>query len=286
LVTDPATSCQNTFTTSVTLNNLPIIDVSSVAVQITSASCGQNDGSVIGASASGAPPFNYYWSNNSGTVVSSSSNLNSASTGVYYFVATDANGCKDSTSVSITNLNGPAAPSFQTINPVCEGSTHIFTISNPLIGATYTWSLGSTIIQTGIDLTSLSVSNFSSNNIGPYTVEVNTGVCNNFSTVSGTIIPRPIPQITNATDFCSGSSIVLDASSSTPSAGIQYNWYLNSTLISNETNATITVNSAGNYQVVVSANGCDSISDPIQINVNPLPTIDITNQVINQATAA
>jgi gliding motility-associated-like protein len=284
LVTDPATNCQNTFTTSVALNNLPIIDVSSVAVQITPASCGLTDGAVIGASASGTSPFSYYWTDNTGLIITTGSDLNSVGTGVYYFVATDANGCKDSTSVSITNLNGPAAPSFQTINPVCEGSTQIFTISNALAGATYTWSLGSTIVQTGLDLTSLSVSNFSSSNTGPYTVEVNSGGCSNFSTISGNLIPKPIPTITGNTAVCVGNTIQLDATSSLPSTGIQFQWYLNNSLIPNETNSTLSVNNSGNYQVLVSANGCDSISNAIQITVNSLPLIDITNQILVQST--
>jgi len=160
--------------------------------------------------------------------------LNSVSSGLYYFVATDANGCKDSTSVNINSLNGPAVPTFQSINPICEGNTQVFTISNPELGATYTWSLGSTIVQSGIDLISLSVSNSNSSNSGPYTVEVNTGGCNNFATVSGTVIPRPIPQLTGTTNFCFGSSSLLDASSSTPSTGIQYSWYFNNTVIPNE----------------------------------------------------
>ncbi len=284
LITDPVTNCQSTFTTNVSLHNLPLIDVSSSAVQITPASCGLSDGSVIGASASGAPPFTYYWLNNSGTIISTSDELNSVSSGLYYLVATDANGCKDSASVNINSLNGPSVPTFQSINPICEGSTQVFTLSNPEAGATYTWSLGSTIVQSGIDLISLSVSNSNSSNSGPYTVEVNTGGCNNFATVSGTINPRPIPQLTGTTSFCVGSSSLLDASSSSPSTGIQYSWYLNNTLIPNETNSSLSVNSAGNYQVLVSANGCDSISNTLQVIVNPLPSIDISNQVIVQST--
>jgi len=282
IVTDPSTNCQSTFTTTVSLHNLPVIDVTSNAVQITPASCGLSDGSVVGATASGTAPFNYYWSNSSGTIVSTSNNLNSVSTGLYYLVATDANGCKDSTSVNINSLNGPVVPTFQAINPICEGSTQIFTINNPEVGATYTWSLGSTIVQTGVDLTSLTVSNFNSSNSGPYSVEVTTGGCNNFATVSVSVIPRPIPQLTGLTSFCFGSSSLLDASSSAPSSGVQFSWYLNNLLIPNETNSSLSVNSSGNYQVVVSANGCDSISNPLQVIVNALPLIDISNITINQ----
>jgi len=203
---------------------------------ITQPTCGSNNASVTSISTSGNTPFTYNWTNGSGTSYSSTINLSNVSAGQYYFVVIDANGCKDSTSININSLNGPVVPTFQSTIPICEGSTQVFTVSNPEAGATYAWSLGSTIVQSGVNLTSLTVSNFNSNNSGPYTVEVTTSGCNNFATVSGTVIPRPIPQLTGITNFCFGSSSLLDASSSTPSTGIQYSWYFNNTVIPNESN--------------------------------------------------
>jgi len=76
------------------------------------------------------------------------------------------------------------------------------------------------------------------------------------------------------TTFCSGSNVVLDA---TTGAGFAYTWYLNGVLITGATGATYTATNAGDYTVLITSGlGCPDSSAPVTITVNPLPTVTVT----------
>lgn len=73
------------------------------------------------------------------------------------------------------------------------------------------------------------------------------------------------PTITsNSTFFCSGDSLNIQAS---PLNGANYQWFLNGTEISGNTNS-IYLNQPGKIQVIVTKNGCSSISPYINISQN------------------
>jgi hypothetical protein len=81
-----------------------------------------------------------------------------------------------------------------------------------------------------------------------------------------TINSNPVPVITGALAFCSGSSTTLDAGA--------YSSYLWSTAA---TTQTIPVSTAGTYSVTVTnSNGCTAASSPVTTEVNPLPTPSIS----------
>jgi len=79
------------------------------------------------------------------------------------------------------------------------------------------------------------------------------------------IAPCPITEVNlgNDTAICAGSSLTLDAGN----AGMTYLWNDNSS------NQTLNVTTAGTYSVMVS-NGSCSLSDTIDISINPLPSAD------------
>jgi len=133
-------------------------------------------------------------------------------------------------------------------------------------------------------LDSLHILNSTLQNSGTYEVVVNDGNCSVDTLVSILINDQPDPIFTaSALSFCTGNNVTLNVTSG---AGYTYQWYQNGQLISGETNNTIDVSSAGNYQVLVSNNTCDSLTQNIQIIELPLPII-ITNSVsscINQPT--
>lgn len=75
-----------------------------------------------------------------------------------------------------------------------------------------------------------------------------------------------------ALTFCQGGSVTL----STNTTGNQ--WYKNGTLIANQTGATLVVNSTGSYTVQgTSAAGCTSVSNAIQVTVNPAPSVPVVS---------
>jgi hypothetical protein len=75
-----------------------------------------------------------------------------------------------------------------------------------------------------------------------------------------------------ATTFCEGESVVMSANGL---LGITYQWKDNGIDIANETSASYSVTSSGNYSVVISqSNGCSTVSNVVIVTVNPLPTVN------------
>jgi len=207
-------SCQSSATTAVVVNTLPVLNTATPPVVNTPATCGLTDGSVVGSTASGASPFTYQWISSSGVVlVNNNSDLTGVAGGIYYLAATDNNGCRDSVSFTVLTSGGPAVPTFAAVPAVCEGSTFTLTVNNPIVGATYNWVSSGNPTQSGVDLTSITVASASSGNVGPYTVEVVSGGCSSFGSISATLNATPIPAITGTDHFCFGTNTVLASSS-------------------------------------------------------------------------
>ncbi|MCD6068153.1 MAG: hypothetical protein K0S33_2979 [Bacteroidetes bacterium] len=265
-------SCSDTASIEIAVH---VLTVSSSAT-LTQPTCGNTDGDISGLSITGSGTYTYSWTNASSTVVSTSSSASNLAAGSYTVTVTDVTTTCTATQVfALSNTGGPAAPIFAASPTVCAGSNFTLTVTNPLAGAVYTWVVSGDTLQSGTDLTTINVSDADSSNTGTYTVEVNNGVCPGFSTVVVTLAIVPTPVITGDTAFCSGANTVLDASSSLPATGNTYVWYQGGTPISGATAATYTATTAGNYQVLVSNNGCDSLSAGVQITVFALPVVQV-----------
>lgn len=79
--------------------------------------------------------------------------------------------------------------------------------------------------------------------------------------------------IANGTAPCQGEVITLDAGENTDAT---YAWYLNGTLLPNETNATLDVTQSGVYDVEISFGSSDCIvTDQITIEFKPAPLFDL-----------
>lgn len=273
--------------TTVSVNSLPVVNTTLAPVVNTPAGCGLSNGSITLSSASGSAPFIYQWTNGAGTSLSSDSVLLNVGAGSYYLVATDNNGCKDSTIATMTAALPPAAATFDPAPSVCEGSTFSLSVSNDLLGATYSWAATGVTTQSGVDLTTITVTNASSINVGVYTVSVTVDACATTSTVTATFNPLPNPVITSdSVAMCTGASIVLDGN---PTSGVSYQWLLNTGNISGATSSTLSVNQAGNYSLyVMDGNGCEATSAPFAVSIHAEPSISSTNDqfCLNSAVAA
>jgi Secretion system C-terminal sorting domain len=77
---------------------------------------------------------------------------------------------------------------------------------------------------------------------------------------------------TPATAICAGANTLL-----TSTGGLNYQWYQNGVALGGETNQTLTVTTAGLYNVILtdSCGFTDSIPTGVRITVNPLPTIAV-----------
>jgi hypothetical protein len=144
----------------------------------------------------------------------------------------------------------------QTPTTFCQGGSVVLTASQ---GSSYLWSNG----QTTQSITAASS--------GAYTVQVtNTNGCvTNSQPTQVTVIPNPQITISNSgsTIFCQGNSVMLQAS-----GGTNYQWS------NNQTGNTVLINQSGIYSTIgTDANGCSDTSNTIQVLVNPLPQVSISN---------
>lgn len=237
------------------------VDISKV-----DASCNQSNGfaTVTAQNSSGA--LSYLWSNGQTTAT-----LTNAAPGTYHVVVTDAAGCKITKDVVIgnsgTTLTFAVAPS--PVAAICAGgNVTLNATSNP--GYTYQWYLGSNPISGATS------SSYTATAAGNYSVRAVSGSCNGTQNVQVVQVSPPTATITPAgsTTFCSGSSLVLDA---TAGSGYTYQWYKDNGIINGATAATYTATASGGYTVQVSAgSSCQSTSSPVNITVNPSPAATLT----------
>lgn len=195
----------------------------------------------------GTAPYSYKWfDQNYVQLAMTTEDLTNVSAQTYYVEVTDAQGCLETTQITISQ---PAAPldillSSQT-NISCFGGNDgaiDIEVSGGTIPYGYTWSNAST----SQDLSGLVV--------GSYTVDVtdNNG-CTSQLTVDLTQPDEPLASAIISTDvFCNGDATgTIDLSVTGGTAPYGYNW---SNAATTEDQAAV---SAGNYSVTVTdANGC------------------------------
>jgi gliding motility-associated-like protein len=100
--TDATTNCVSTDSIDVTVNPEPQIDLSSaVVVDENCSSGGQVSGIVI---SNGSPNYTYQWTDGS-TTITNTADITGLTSGNYTLIVTDAQGCDDTTNVSINFVN-------------------------------------------------------------------------------------------------------------------------------------------------------------------------------------
>ncbi|MDP2386936.1 MAG: PKD-like domain-containing protein [Bacteroidota bacterium] len=256
----------------------PII-INTASAIVIDATCGQADGSVSGISISADGPLTYAWQNAGGSLGVTTDFINSVVADTYTLTVTNRFGCSDSAVFTINSGPAPTAPTLQSAPTICENQSFALSVVSPIAGATYNWSGPSGFTQSGVDLNSITITNASALNAGPYSVTITQAGCTSVGSapISAILNQAPVVSISGSTSFCVGGSTLLNAATTVGSAST-YQWYLNGGVISGATSATYATNSAGNYNVeIVLLNGCsDSAFAPTNVIVNPLPTVLIS----------
>ena len=127
---------------------------------------------------------------------------------------------------------------------------------------TYQWYLN------GNAISNATASVYTATQGGSYTVAVSDNGCNATSTpINVTVNNAPSAAVSTSgtTTFCAGNSVVLTAQGSG-----SYLWS------NNATTQSITVTQSGSYSVTVTANGCSSNSQAVNVTVNLNPVASIT----------
>lgn len=234
--------CTNTTVATVTVNSLPVINVSG-----TTSICQNGTANLTAAGAS-----TYTW--NTG---STSANIAPSPTVTtsYTVNGTDANGCVNSTVQSVTvnplpvvSISGPTA--------TCIGSSVNLTASG---ANSYSWSTGST----SVSISDMPTSNTSYTVTGTNTV---TG-CSNTASQAVVVNSLPTVAVSGTSVICAGQTATITANGAST-----YTW--NAAAVSN----SITVNPTTNTSYTVTgANGAGCTNTAVAtVTVNNLPTVTVS----------
>jgi hypothetical protein len=100
--------------------------------------------------------------------------------------------------------------------------------------------------------------------------------CKNLTNVTLQLVEPPVPTVTivgnSPTTFCEGGFVTLQGN---PAADA-YQWYRDNVPVAGETNRTIQARVTGSYRVELTVGACVVISQPVNVNVTPLPSAEIT----------
>ncbi len=242
------------------------IPVDAVSALSNATSCdGSSDGSASIAGTGGTVPYTYQWSSNAFNQTTATATGLSA--GTYLVTVTDANGCSDIETVSVSE----PAPVQLTINssPVnClggnDGSASVVATGGSG-NYTYQWNTGGT----SATLNNLSAGNYTVNvfDDNNCTASINVAVSEPATAVTAIISSLPVD--------CNGDTN--GSASVTPSGGTGSYTYQWDAAAGNQTTPTANGLGAGSYSVLVTdVNGCSamlstSISQPSALSISAAP---------------
>lgn len=222
-------------TQTVTIGSFPLPDV---AITGEDRFCAGDSTSLTAVGAVG-----YLWNTGETTA-----EITVSAAGTYSVTGTDANGCINTASITVTELPLPTV-AIEGDGRFCPGESTTLTA----MGAEqYIWS-------TGEMTTSIIVSS-----PGSYSVTgTDTNGCVNIATMIVEELPLPVVSIAGQNGFCTGGSTTLTAS-----GAAQYLWS------TGETGAAITISTPGLYSVTgTDVNGCSAIASFTVVEF-PLPDIN------------
>ena len=247
---------------TVVVNPLPVVAVS----PDTGTFCAPGD--TVTLTATGA--VNYAWSPNyqiNDTTLATVEVYPTADT-IYMVIGTNANGCVDTTTVSVQVSTVAPTAGFTGDTIVCEGSP--VTMNNATTGSStgFLW-----VFQGGTpDSSSIQNAVVTYDTAGTYDISLIAYGCavNDTAVMAGYITVNSLPTAAitagGTTTFCQGDSVTL-----TSDTAVGYLWN------TGEATQSITVDTSGSYTVdVTDTNGCSAASAATVVTVNPLPAPVIT----------
>ncbi len=170
--------------------------------------------------------------------------------GIYTINAVTVAGCSANADI-VVSIGGPVVDLPPTVG-ICPGSSTTLDAGNP--GATFVWSTGATTQAISV------------NSVATYTVTVtNATGCSTAKAIELRFNPAPLFNLPDSVSICAGSSTVLSVGNTT--AVILWS--------TGATTSFISVNTSGNYSVVLTNQlGCSSTDNSVVV-VNPLPIVDL-----------
>ncbi|RYD56894.1 MAG: PKD domain-containing protein [Sphingobacteriales bacterium] len=251
--------CKDTDEVLIVVNTLPTVTATNASV------C---SGASATLTATGATSYSWFPSTGLSCDTCSKVSLTPTSTGTYIVIGTDANGCKDTASATVTVLPKPGI-SAGADQSICEGASTSLQASG---GVSYVWSP-----STGLSCTNCSNPAASPATTTTYVVTgTDVNGCINTDTVSVTVNTKPVVNAGADKKLCSGGAQQMSASGAatyewSPAIGLSCKSCASP--IANPTATTI-------YTVVgTSIAGCKD-TDEVVVIVNPLPNVVVAGATI------
>jgi gliding motility-associated-like protein len=204
-------------------------------------------------SLTGVGGTNASWSNGT-TTVSNTAALTVTTAGTYTYTGTNANGCFDTESITIT-FTPNTTPTFTQIAAICtNGSFTLPTTSTNNVAGTWSPAPNYTTTTT-------------------YTFQPNLGLCANTASMTITVNPYPVISAQNDT-ICIGQITTISANVNL--AGGTFSWTPSG---ANTSSISVSPLTTTNYQVIYTLLGCADTSSA-QVFVKPISIPVASNQTI------
>lgn len=236
----------------------------------TPASCGASDGSATAQATGGTGPYDYVWSNVSGTLlttnnISGPNTLNAIPSGTYTVTITDNNNCTSSVTALVSNSGAATTSISSSVNVLCFGGSTGSATASTTGGSSpydYVWTAASGVVHTDNNITTPSTA--SGLTAGTYTVSVtDNGGCVSTTTVTisqpATALTASSGAITHSTCGLANGSASVIATGGTP--GYTYLWIPGSM-------ATSSVSSLANGTYTVTTTDANSCSTSTTLVIN------------------
>jgi SprB repeat len=236
-----------------------IVPGPTVGVTQTNTICGANTGTITATGSGTAGPYTY---NINGGAFQPGGNFTGLAAGVYTIIVKDANGCPNSTVVTIVNSNGPVFTFAQT-NANCGSNNGLVTITASGGTAPYQYSSNNgTTYQSGNFFTGLLA--------GQYTFVVkDANGCTNAAIVTITSSPPVFITAIPASATCGNNNGTITVFGSGGTAPLQYS--INGNIF--QAGNVFSGLTPGIYTVTVKdANGCINTAT-VTIGNSPAPTV-------------
>jgi len=265
LTVTEANGCQST--AGIEVNDEAGVSASIVA--FTNAVCNANTGSISVLASGGEGPYNYAWSHDAGL---NAPNATGLPAGVYTISVTDADGCQDVVSQTISFTPGPQLTLVTATNTICQdGSGALsFSVSGGTGALSFQWSH-----DAGLNATSAV-----NLNAGSYTITA-TDANGCTATQSAQVVFIAGPQLSIATQtntYCGNDAGAISIAVSGGTGPMQFVWSHDSNL----NTAVASGLSAGTYSATVTdANGCTAAISAIITDVPGFALLAPTVQAAN-----
>lgn len=208
----------------------------------------------------------YQWYENGYGIAGATGSSYAASDSGSFSVAVTLNGCTEY-SDTLTDTINPLPNDSITVGAAttfCQGG-NVTLIAQSGNGYAYQWQ------NNGVDINGATSADFVADSTGLFDVVVSALNCSSTSTgVDVTVYPYPLATITAGSDtqFCQNDSVTLSAPQG---SGYLYQWLMNDDTVDGSTSNSLVVYASGEYNVLISSNGCVSSSNYIGVDVVALP---------------